>query len=107
MQSLIQDLHSNDLEEVDRPLIQRHDNFYQPIRYRQDGPLSHCLVPSTEDDQAAAKAQDLLHLQVLNEMGERVQGNITSIGNDDIDDLLARQCDIRDKPPGEPDVDLA
>ncbi|RSL78064.1 hypothetical protein CEP52_017666, partial [Fusarium oligoseptatum] len=79
--------------EEGRPFIQRHENFYQQIRHHQDSVLSHCSIPSAQDVQAAAKAQDLLHLQMLNEVESAVQGGTTSVDNADIDDLLVRQCD--------------
>lgn len=93
LQNLIRDLRSGHLEEENQPFIQRRDDFYSQIRQRQDGALSQCLSPSVEDVQAAAKAQDLLHLQMLSEMGGGIQNGITSIGNADIDDLLVRQRD--------------
>jgi hypothetical protein len=93
LQGLIQDLCQENPAEEDQPFIQRHDDFYQQIRHYQDSALSQCPIPSVEDVQAAAKAQDLLHLQMLNEMEGVVQGGTTSIGNADVDDLLVRQCD--------------
>ncbi|KAM5529293.1 hypothetical protein FOXYSP1_17137 [Fusarium oxysporum f. sp. phaseoli] len=93
LQGLIRDLDRENPIEERRPFIQRHDDFYQQIRHRQHSVLSQCSVPSADDVQAAAKAQDLLHLQMLNEMEGVVQGGTTSIGNADIDDLLVRQCD--------------
>ncbi|KJZ68594.1 hypothetical protein HIM_12014 [Hirsutella minnesotensis 3608] len=68
LQNLIRDLCQENPAQEDRPFIQRHDDFYQQIRYRQDSLLSRCPIPSAEDVQAAAKAQDMLHLRMLNEM---------------------------------------
>jgi hypothetical protein len=90
LQSLIRDLCQENLAEESRPFVQRHDGFYQQIRYRQDSILSRCPIPSVEDVQAAAKAQDILYLRMLNEMEGGVQGSTTSIGEADIDDLLVR-----------------
>ncbi|KAH8751083.1 hypothetical protein F5883DRAFT_578518, partial [Diaporthe sp. PMI_573] len=92
LQSLIRDLCRENPAEEGRPFIQRHDDFYQQIRHHQDSVLSQS-IPSVEDVQAAAKAQDLLHLRMLNEMEGGIQGGTTSVGNVDIDDLLVRQCD--------------
>ncbi|KAJ3454832.1 hypothetical protein MRS44_013432 [Fusarium solani] len=93
LQSLIQDLCYENPVEEDRPFVQRHDNFYQQIRYNQNSPLSQCPIPSAQDLQAAAKAQDMLHLRMLDEMEGGIQGGTTSIGGADVDDLLVRQCD--------------
>ncbi|KAG7408961.1 ATP-dependent DNA helicase PIF1 [Fusarium oxysporum f. sp. raphani] len=93
LQGLIRDLGRENPVEERRPFIQRHDDFYQQIRHRQHSVLSQCSIPSADEVQAAAKAQDLLHLQMLNEIEGGVQGGTTSIGNTDIDDLLVRQCD--------------
>ncbi|KAM4063877.1 ATP-dependent DNA helicase PIF1 [Hirsutella rhossiliensis] len=93
LQSLIRDFCQENPTQEDRPFIQRHYDFYQQIRARQDSLLSRCPIPSAEDVQAAAKAQDMLHLRMLNEMEGGVQGDTTSIGDADTDDLLVRQCD--------------
>ncbi|KAM4067705.1 PIF1-like helicase [Hirsutella rhossiliensis] len=93
LQSLIRDFCQENPTQEDRPVIQRHYDFYQQIRARQDSLLSRCPIPSAEDVQAAAKAQDMLHLRMLNEMEGGVQGDTTSIGDADTDDLLVRQCD--------------
>lgn len=93
LQSLIRDLCQENPTEESRPFIQRHDDFYQQIRRRQDSLLSQCPAPSAEDVQAAAKAQGMLHLRMLDAIEGSVQGDTTSIGDADIDDLLVRQCD--------------
>ena len=93
LQSLIRDLRQENPVEEGRLFIQRHEAFYQQIRHHQDSVLSQCPIPSVEDVQAAAKAQDMLHLRMLNEMEGRIQSGTTPIGNADIDDLLVRQCD--------------
>lgn len=93
LQSLIQDLSYENPVEEDRPFVQRHDRFYQQIRHNQNSPLSQCPIPSAQDLQAAAKAQDMLHLRMLDEMEGGLQGRTTSIADADIDDLLVRQCD--------------
>ena len=51
--------------------------------------MSQCSIPSTEDVQAAAKAQDTLDLRMLNAMESGPQASIV---DSDIDDLLVRQC---------------
>ncbi|EXL64589.1 hypothetical protein FOPG_19154 [Fusarium oxysporum f. sp. conglutinans race 2 54008] len=93
LQSLIQDLCYENPVEEDRPFVQRHDSFYQQIRHNQNSPLSQCPIPSAKDLQAAAKAQDMLHIRMLDEMEGGVQVGTTSIGDADVDDLLVRQCD--------------
>ncbi|KAM5344579.1 hypothetical protein ACJ41O_013114 [Fusarium nematophilum] len=94
LRSLIQDFCQENPAEEGRPFIQRHENFYQQIRHHQDSVLAQCPIPSTEDVQAAAKAQDLLHIQMLNEIeGGVMQGDTASINYASIDDLLVRQCD--------------
>ncbi|KAK7408553.1 hypothetical protein QQX98_009258 [Neonectria punicea] len=95
LQSLIRDLCQENPAEEDQPFVQRHDNFYQRIRHRQGSLSSQCPIPSAEGVQAAAKAQDMLHLRMLNDMGGSVQGSTNSIGNADIDDLLVRQCNTK------------
>ncbi|KAJ3568908.1 hypothetical protein NPX13_g6264 [Xylaria arbuscula] len=93
LQGLVRDLCRENPEEEGRSFIPRHNDFYQQIRYRQGGLLSQCPIPSAEDVQAAAKAQDMLHLRILNEMEGGARSNTTLLGDTDIDDLLVRQCD--------------
>ncbi|KAJ4194591.1 hypothetical protein NW759_016508 [Fusarium solani] len=92
LQSLIRDLCYKSPIEEDRPFI-HHDNFYQQIRHNQNSPLSQLPIPSAQDLQAAAKAQDMLHLQMLDGIEGGLQGGTTSISDADIDDLLIQQCD--------------
>ncbi|KAF4967411.1 hypothetical protein FSARC_5035 [Fusarium sarcochroum] len=68
LQGLIIDLGRDNPVDERRPFIQRHDDFYQQIRHRQQSVLSQCSVSSTDEVQVAAKAQDLLHLQMLNKI---------------------------------------
>jgi len=93
LQDLIRDLCQENPAEEGLPLVPRHDHFYQQLRHRQDSLLSQCPIPSVEDVQAAAKAQDMLHLRMLDEMEGGLKGGTAPTENVDIEDLLVRQCD--------------
>ncbi|KAH7012016.1 hypothetical protein B0J12DRAFT_747323 [Macrophomina phaseolina] len=89
----IRDLRQENPAEEGRPFVQRHENFYQQIRQRQDSPLFQYPTLSREDVQAAAKAQDMLHLRMLDEIESGPQSAAHSTGEADIDDMLARHYD--------------
>jgi hypothetical protein len=90
---LIRDLRLEDPAGEDRPFIQRHENFYEKIRRIQGGSLSQYPSPSLEDVQAVAKAQDLLHLRMLDEIEAGPADPARSKVNADIDDMLVRHGD--------------
>jgi hypothetical protein len=77
-----------------RPFVQYPDGFYQQIRYSQDAPLYRYQAFSVEDVQAAAKAQEMLHLRILDEIETGPQGGAQPTPNADIDDVLARNYDM-------------
>ncbi|RSL75840.1 hypothetical protein CEP52_017823, partial [Fusarium oligoseptatum] len=66
--NFMRDLLEETSAEEDKPFMQRPDSFYQQIRRAQDAPLCHLQTLSVEDVQAAAKAQEMLHLQMLDEI---------------------------------------
>jgi len=57
LRDLIQDLCQENAAEEGRPLVQRHEHFYQQICRRQDSPLSPNPTLSGEEIQAVAKTQ--------------------------------------------------
>ncbi|KAH8743149.1 hypothetical protein F5883DRAFT_477354, partial [Diaporthe sp. PMI_573] len=89
MRDLLEETSASD----DKPFMQRPEGFYQQIRRAQDAPLCHVQTLSVEDVQAAAKAQEMLHLQMLDEIETGPQGGRHHTPNDDIDDMLARNYD--------------
>jgi hypothetical protein len=93
LRSLIRDLCQENPAEERRPFVLRQEGFYQQIRRSQEGALCQYPALSGGDVRVAAKAQDMLHLRMLDEMEGGLQCGITSTGNADIDDLLVRQCD--------------
>ncbi|KAG7424356.1 ATP-dependent DNA helicase PIF1 [Fusarium oxysporum f. sp. raphani] len=93
LRSLIRDLCQENPAEEGRPFVPRQEDFYQQIRRNQDSSLYQHPTLSGEDVRAAAKAQDMLHLRMLDEMEGGLQCGTTSTGNADIDDLLVRHCD--------------
>ncbi|KAM6514313.1 hypothetical protein FALCPG4_015463 [Fusarium falciforme] len=93
LRSLIRDLCQENPAEEGRPFVPRQGDFYQQIRRNQDSSLYQHPTLSGEDVRAAAKAQDMLHLRMLDEMEGGLQCGTTSTGNVDIDDLLVRHCD--------------
>lgn len=92
LQSLIRDLSQENPLEERRPFIQRHEAFYQQIRRHQESALYRYPTLSGEAVQAAAKAQDLLHLQRLDEIESGYHGVTLSARSADVDDLLASNC---------------
>ncbi|KAG6996878.1 ATP-dependent DNA helicase pfh1 [Fusarium oxysporum f. sp. conglutinans] len=93
LRSLIRDLRQENPAEEGQPFVPRHEGFYQQIRRAQDSPLCQHPALSGEDARAAAKAQDMLHLRMLDEMEGGLQCGTASASNADIDDLLVRHCD--------------
>ena len=93
LRSLVRDLCQENSADEGRPFVQRHEGFYQQIRRTQDGALFQYPTLCGEDVQAAAKAQDMLHLRMLDEIEGGSQGAIHSTGNADTDDILAQQFD--------------
>ncbi|KAJ6436458.1 L-fucose-proton symporter [Purpureocillium lavendulum] len=77
----------------DNPFLQRPEGFYRQIRRAQGAPLCQCETLSVEDVQAAAKAQEMLHLRMLDEMETGPQGGTRHSPNADIDDMLAQHYD--------------
>jgi len=93
LQSLIRDLCQETPADDGGPFVQRHEGFYQQIRHRQDSPLSQYPTLTRENVQAAAKAQDMLHLRMLDEMETGLQDNAHAIDDADVDDILDRYYD--------------
>ena len=93
LEGLIRDLRQENPAEEGRPFVQRHESFYQELRRIQGGALSQYPTPSLEDVQAVAKAQDLLHLQMLDEIETGPADARHSTDNADIDDILVRHDD--------------
>ncbi|KAH6955959.1 PIF1-like helicase-domain-containing protein [Ilyonectria sp. MPI-CAGE-AT-0026] len=93
LQDLVRDLRHENPAEEQRPFVQRHQDFYQQIRRSQDSALSQYPTLSHEDVQAAAKAQGMLHLRMLDEIETGSQGAAPGTSNDDLDDILVRHCD--------------
>ena len=93
LRTLIRDLSQENPVEDGRPFAQRHEAFYNQIRRRQDGPLCQYPVLSREEVQAAAKAQDMLHLRMLDEIESGSQDPAQPTTNTDIDDTLAQYYD--------------
>ncbi|KAH7140508.1 hypothetical protein B0J13DRAFT_558021, partial [Dactylonectria estremocensis] len=89
----MRDLREETSASEDKPFVQRPEGFYQQIRRAQDAPLCHVQTLSVEDVQAAAKSQEMLHLQMLDEIETGPQGGPHHTPNDDIDDMLARHYD--------------
>ncbi|KAG5759526.1 hypothetical protein H9Q72_012350 [Fusarium xylarioides] len=81
-----------------KPFVQRSGSFYQQIRRAQSAPLCHMQTLSVEDVQAAAKAQEMLHLQMLDQIETGPQGTQPHKPNDDTDDMLARHYDATTIP---------
>ncbi|KAH7461132.1 hypothetical protein FOMA001_g19195 [Fusarium oxysporum f. sp. matthiolae] len=99
LRGLVRDLRQESLPDEGRPLVQRHEGFYPQIRRNQNSPLSHHPTPSPEDIQAAARAQHMLHLRMLDEMETGPQGDTNPRINTDIDDILDRHHDAEIVPP--------
>lgn len=85
LRGLMRDLCEENPPDEGRPLVQRQQS-YRPAPREQSGALCPSLILSREDIKAAAKAQDLLHLRMLDNIGGGSQA--TALGAD-IDDTLA------------------
>ncbi|KAM4064310.1 PIF1-like helicase [Hirsutella rhossiliensis] len=89
---LIRDLCEENPAEEEQPFVQRQEDLYRNIPHDQGDAL--CQFPISRDDvQAAAKAQQLLHLRMLDDIEGGSQGTILSTDGADIDDTLARYGD--------------
>jgi hypothetical protein len=99
LQAMLRDPSGEAPAEDGRPLVRRHERFYQQIRHLQDGPLRQYPSLSREDVQAAAKAQDMLHLRMLDEMESGIQDATHPTSDGDVDDILARNYDTDAPPP--------
>ncbi|KAM4055420.1 PIF1 protein [Hirsutella rhossiliensis] len=90
---LIRDLCEENPTEDEQPFVQRQEDLYRNIAHDQGDAL--CQFPISRDDvQAAAKAQQLLHLRMLDDIEGGSQGTMLSTDGADIDDALARYGDI-------------
>ncbi|KAM4062555.1 PIF1 protein [Hirsutella rhossiliensis] len=89
---LIHDLCEENPTEEERPFVQRQEDLYRNLAHDQGDAL--CQFPISRDDvQAAAKAQQLLHLRMLDDIEGGSQGTMLSADGADIDDALARYGD--------------
>ena len=89
----IRDLCEENPAEEGQPLVQRQEDLYRNIVHDQGDAL--CQFPISRDDvQAAAKAQQLLHLRMLDDIDGGSQGTMLSADGADIDDTLARYGDM-------------
>jgi hypothetical protein len=89
---LIRDLCEEIPAEEEQPLVQRQEDLYRNIPHDQGDAL--CQFPISRDDvQAAAKAQRLMHLRMLDDIEGGSQGTMLSADGADVDDTLARYGD--------------
>ncbi|KAM4062509.1 ATP-dependent DNA helicase PIF1 [Hirsutella rhossiliensis] len=77
-----------------QPFVQRQEDLYLNIPHDQGDTLCQFPILSRDDVQAAAKAQDLLHLRMLDDIEGGSQGTVLSTNGADIDDTLARYGDM-------------
>ncbi|XP_044714447.1 PIF1-like helicase domain-containing protein [Hirsutella rhossiliensis] len=90
---LIRDLCEENPAEEEQPFVLRQDDLYRNIPHDQGDAL--CQFPISRDDvQAAAKAQRLLHLRMLDDIEAGSQRTVLSANGTDIDDTLARYGDM-------------
>ncbi|KAM4066749.1 PIF1-like helicase [Hirsutella rhossiliensis] len=90
---LIRDLCEENPAEEEQPFVLRQDDLYRNIPHDQGDAL--CQFPISRDDvQAAAKAQQLLHLRMLDDIEAGSQRTVLSANGADIDDTLARYGDM-------------
>ncbi|XP_044714563.1 PIF1-like helicase domain-containing protein [Hirsutella rhossiliensis] len=90
---LIHDLCEENPAEEEQPFVQRQEDLYRNMPDDQGDAL--CQFPISRDDvQAAAKAQQLLHLRMLDDIEGGSQGTVLSTNGADIDDTLARYGDM-------------
>ncbi|XP_044718018.1 PIF1-like helicase domain-containing protein [Hirsutella rhossiliensis] len=89
---LIHDLCEENPAEEEQPFVQRQEDLYRNMPDQGD---ALCQFPISRDDvQAAAKAQQLLHLRMLDDIEGGSQGTVLSTNGADIDDTLARYGDM-------------
>ncbi|XP_044714692.1 PIF1-like helicase domain-containing protein [Hirsutella rhossiliensis] len=89
---LIHDLWEENPAGEEQPFVQRQEDLYRNMPHDQGDAL--CQLPISRDDvQAAAKAQQLLHLRMLDDIEGGSQGTMLSADGADIDDTLARYGD--------------
>ncbi|KAM4062608.1 PIF1-like helicase [Hirsutella rhossiliensis] len=101
---LIHDLCEENPAGEEQPFVQRQEDLYRNMPHDQGDAL--CQLPISRDDvQAAAKAQQLLHLRMLDDIEGGSQGAMLSADGADIDDTLARYGDT-ESPAGLPGSDL-
>ncbi|KJZ68118.1 hypothetical protein HIM_12488 [Hirsutella minnesotensis 3608] len=92
LRGLVRDLCEENPAEKGQPLVQRQETVYRHIPRNQGDAHALCEPPvlSRDDVKAAAKAQDLLHLRMLDDIESGSQGAVLSSNGADIDDRLAR-----------------
>ncbi|KAM4066710.1 PIF1-like helicase [Hirsutella rhossiliensis] len=101
---LIHDLCEENPAGEEQPFVQRQEDLYRNMPHDQGDAL--CQLPISRDDvQAAAKAQQLLHLRMLDDIEGGSQGTMLSADGADIDDTLARYGDT-ESPAALPGSDL-
>ncbi|KJZ69247.1 hypothetical protein HIM_11370 [Hirsutella minnesotensis 3608] len=95
LRGLIRDLCEENPAEEGQPLVQRQETVYRDIPRNQGDAHALCEPPilSRDDVKAAAKAQDLLHLRMLDDIESGSRGTVLSSTGADIDDRLARYDD--------------
>ncbi|XP_044715943.1 PIF1-like helicase domain-containing protein [Hirsutella rhossiliensis] len=89
---LIHDLCEENPAEEEQPFVQRQEDLYRNMPDDQGDAL--CQFPISRDDVQAAKAQQLLHLRMLDDIEGGSQGTVLSTNGADIDDTLARYGDM-------------
>ncbi|KJZ68102.1 hypothetical protein HIM_12507 [Hirsutella minnesotensis 3608] len=95
LRGLIRDLCEENPAEEGQPLVQRQETVYRDIPRNQGDAHALCETPmlSRDDVKAAAKAQDLLHLRMLDDIESGSHGTVLSSNGAGIDDRLARYDD--------------
>ncbi|KJZ68494.1 hypothetical protein HIM_12113 [Hirsutella minnesotensis 3608] len=95
LRRLIRELCEENPAEEGQPLVQRQETVYRHIPRDQGDAHALCDPPmlSRDDVKAAAKAQDLLHLRMLDDIESGSRGTVLSSNGADIDDRLARYDD--------------
>ncbi|XP_044720103.1 uncharacterized protein HRG_06692 [Hirsutella rhossiliensis] len=90
---LMRDLCEENPAEERQPFVQRQEDLYRNIPPGRGDAL--CQFPISRDDvQAAEKAQQLLHLRMLDDIESGSQETLLSTDGADIDDTLARYGDM-------------
>jgi hypothetical protein len=93
LQALLRDLRHENPAEEQWSFVQRPRDFYDQICRSQKSSLFQYPALSYEDVQAAAKAQGMLHLRMLDEIESGPQSAPGTMGTEDLDDILVRHCD--------------